>query len=332
MSTLSRFLCTLALIGGPASATRACDACAVYVAEGAGRSGFALAVAQQSTYLGTVWDGAKAVHDPERQFLHGSVTQVALSYGRGGWWSAQATLPYLHRTFRRIGEEGVERGHLSGIGDAILSFRGELWRKEGRAGSFAFAVLGGIKFSTGDSDRLGAELSDEHGPGAALADEHGHETMPGAEEHAGAVHDHDLALGSGSTDYLLGADAAWHRRRLFVRAGLQSKLRRPGAFGYRYADETTWEIGPGGFAILTDRRSLAVQGLFSVERKGLDTLGGRSEDDTGFSTWFAGGRLTATAGEQFRAEASLEVPVRRRTSGVTVAPNYRLRAAVTWRF
>lgn len=316
-------LASLAVLGGLALPARACDACAVYLAEGAGRPGVTLAVAQQFTHLGTVWDGAGRVHDPARQFLDGATTQVALLYGRGGWWSVQASLPYLDRSYRRSGHEGIERGHLAGWGDATLSARGELWRAETRAGSFAFAALGGLKFATGAAGRLGAELDEDHAlemPGM----------MPPA--HAGAVHDHDLALGSGSTDYLFGADAGWHRGRLFARAGAQYKLRRPGAFGYRFADETVWELAPGGYLRLSERGSVALQAVFSAEHKNLDTLGGAAQADTGFSTRFLGGRITATAGAHLHAEATLELPVRRRTSGLTVAPDYRLRAAATWRF
>jgi hypothetical protein len=146
------------------------------------------------------------------------------------------------------------------------------------------------------------------------------------------VHGHDLALGSGSTDWLLGADARWTHGRLFAQGSLQYKLRRPGAFDYRMADETSWEFGAGGHVVLTHARSLAVQALLSEEHKGRDTLAGDEQEDTGISVRYLGGRISGSIGPRFTANASLELPVRIRTSETMVVPDYRIRAAANWRF
>jgi len=146
------------------------------------------------------------------------------------------------------------------------------------------------------------------------------------------VHGHDLALGSGSTDYLLGGDAQWTHGRLFLRGAIQYKLRTPGAFDYEMADETSWELGAGGHAILTHHHSLALQALLSEDHKGLDTLAGEPQEDTGISVRYAGVRVHGSIGQRFTADASWETPIRIRTSETMVVPDYRLRGAVTWRF
>lgn len=317
MKTFSKILLSAALLGGLTRTGLACDSCALYVAEGTDRPGWTLSVAQQFTRLGTVWQGDQRLGNPVNQYLDSSVTQLTASYGRGPW-SLQFTLPFVTRSYLRPEHALIETGRESGWGDATLAACYRLWRHETDTDAFEFNVLGGVKFATGDATHLGDELGEDF---------HHHAGFPDS-----GIHGHDLALGSGSTDYVLGADTEWRRGRFFLRGSLQYKLRRPGAFDYRLADETAWEAGPGAYVILKESRSLAVQALFSAEHKGLDTLAGEAQVDTGFSGRYVGGRISGTLGEHLVAAASIELPVWRHTTETMVVPDYRLRAAVTWRF
>lgn len=318
MNTFSKFLFAAAIFGGLTRAGLACDACALYVAEGTDRPGWTLSVAQQFTRFGTVWSGAGRLGNPVDQYLDSSITQLAVGYGRGGPWSVQFTLPFTTRSYRRPDHALVETGRESGWGDATLAARYRLWRRETDSDTLEFSLLGGVKLATGDATHLGDEIGEP---------DHHHSEFPDS-----GIHGHDLALGSGSTDCVLGADGGWQHGRLFLRGSLQYKLRRPGKFDYRLADETAWEAGPGAYVFLKDRRSLTVQALFSAEHKGLDTLVGEAQDDTGFSAHYLGARLTGTLGDALVVSASAELPVRRRTSDLMVVPDFRLRAAATWRF
>jgi hypothetical protein len=125
-------------------------------------------------------------------------------------------------------------------------------------------------------------------------------------------------------DYVLGADGQWRTGHTYVRGSLQHKLRRPGRFGYRFADETTWEAAVGRFVSLADTRTLAVEGLFSAEHKGFDTLGGAAELDTGFSGHYAGARgVRTTIGQSLAAGFVGELPLLLRTTETMVVPDYR---------
>lgn len=318
MSSRSKILPALALLLGLHATGFACDACALYIASGESRPGFSLTAVEQYTRLGTVWDGDTRQGNPVDQYLESSTTQFTLGYSRSPRWHLQVTLPYIHRSYRRPDHALIETGRESGWGDVTLATRYRLWHRESLAGSFTLGVMGGIKFATGDATHLGDEIGRHH---------HHHATFPDS-----GVHDHDLALGSGSTDYLLGSDAEWQRGRFFARGSLQYKLRRPGAFDYRLADEVSWEAGPGWHVLLTPEHSLDVQALFSAEHKGLDTLAGDTQVDTGFSARYLGVRVAATWSDRLTAEASVEKPIRIRTSELQVVPDYRLRTAVTWRF
>jgi hypothetical protein len=312
ISHLSLSLLLLAALGRPALA---CDSCALFVAEG-GNHGFTASVASQFTRFGTVWSGSARQHNPVAQYLNSSITQLTLGYDRGGRWQAQATLPSIRRTYLRPDHALIEQGRVSGIGDATLAVRYLALDREVANHAFSLGLLGGIEFGTGNADHLGDEVG---------AHFHHHANFPDS-----GIHGHDLALGSGSTDYVLGADAAWRNGRNFVRGALQYKLRRPGSFGYRLADETSWDISAGRYLVLADTHTFSAQALASAEHKGFDQLGGLGQVDTGFNARYAGARLTATVGLRFKADASFELPVRIRTTELLVVPDYRLRAACTW--
>ena len=47
---------------------------------------------------------------------------------------------------------------------------------------------------------------------------------------------------------------------------------------------------------------------------------------------YLGGWVAGTLGSRFSADTSIELPVRIRTTDVMVVPDYRIRAAVNWRF
>jgi hypothetical protein len=320
LKSFSRILASSAVLLGLTRAAVACDSCALYLASGTDRPGFTLAAAHQFTRLGTVWAGDRKLGNPADQYLDSHITQLAIGYSHSGTWQAQFTLPYINRSYQRPDHADIERGRESGPGDAILAVRYQLWQTvTGRGDQFDIHLLGGVEFATGSAGHLGDEIGED--------DSHHHSGFP-----ASGIHGHDLALGSGSTDWLVGADAGWRRGRLFARAQFQRKLRRPGAFDYRLADETTWEVGAGGYLVLTHARSLAVQGLFSSDRQGLDSLAGTAQPDTGADVRYLGARVTGTLGRRFGSDVSLELPVRIRTTDIMVVPDYRIRAAMNWRF
>lgn len=318
MNTLSSLILSAVVLGSLTRAV-ACDSCALYIADGGGLPGFTGVVAPQFTHLGSVQRGADELPNPVGQYLDSLNTQFVLGYSQGGSWQVQFALPYIVRTYRRPDHAAIETGRVAGVGDSTLSGHYRAWeRTTGRGDVFNVDLLGGIKFATGDDDLLGETVGHHH---------HHHANYPDS-----GIHAHDLALGSGSTDYLVGTDAGWTRGRFFARGSIQYKIRRPGAFDYRYANETSWEVGIGGHAVLTHEHTLSLQALLAEDHKGLDTLAGEPQVDTGSSIRYAGARAHGSVGQRFTADASVEVPIRIRTSETMVVPDYRLRGAVTWRF
>jgi hypothetical protein len=315
LKSFSRLVVSCAVFLGLIRAAVACDTCALYLAGGGGHPGFTLSTAHQYTRLGTLWSHGHRLRNPIDQYVDSHITQLAVGYSRGGDWHAQVTLPYISRSFRRPDHSRIENGRERGLGDATFATRYRLWQTVTQRGNqFELGLLGGIEFATGNSNRL------------EPADHVHHHHVPSG------IHEHDLALGSGSTDWLVGADAGWKHGRWSARLQVQHKLRRPGAFAYRFADETTWELVAGRHLILTHSRSLAVQALFSVDRKGIDSLAGAPQADTGASVRYLGARLVGTIDRRLESDVSVELPVRIRTTDTMVVPDYRIRAALNWRF
>ena len=71
--------------------------------------------------------------------------------------------------------------------------------------------------------------------------------IPGAPE--SAIHGHDLTLGTGSYDGIFGAQASLRYKNFFAEANGQFTLRGDGAHDYHFANDVTWNAGPGYYLV-----------------------------------------------------------------------------------
>jgi hypothetical protein len=296
----------------------ACDVCAIYSAPLAHHvydAGFHLSVAEQFTHQGTIQVDGKKVPNEFDQRLDSSISQVAVGYQFTDRVGVQFSLPVIYRSFRRLEEDVVRSGKESGIGDAALLGNFVVLRRDKADWSLAWQVLGGVKFPTGDSDRLREEL--EEGVG---------------EEHESAVHGHDIALGSGSYDGIVGTEFYARWRRLFFTAGMQYAIRSRGDFDYKYANDLTWSGGPGVHLVFNENWIVGLQASVSGEHKGKDDLGGETADDTALTAVYLGPLATVTWKGRLTAELGAAWPVHLDNSALQIVPDYRVIGALSWRF
>ena len=146
------------------------------------------------------------------------------------------------------------------------------------------------------------------------------------------IHGHDLALGSGSYDGVLGTSGFFRRQRFFLSAAAQYAIRTKGDFDYRFANDLTWTGGPGYFLALTEDYTIALQANVSGENKSHDEFQGSRVDDSGLTSVYLGPQFTLTWGERFSAEVGLDLPVSVNNSALQAVPDFRVRAGLTWRF
>lgn len=319
----------------------ACDICAVYIATevAEGRTGVRLGIGQQYSRFDEVQDDGDPLSTGAGEYIHSSITQFLLGYQFTDRIGVQLSLPLIARTFRRV-EDGdrIVRGNSTGLGDMSLVGNVLAYSRVTDASVLRFSVLGGIKFPTGNPDLLAEELDEPVTalPAARrLRGETHHDVGPSHDEPGripSGVHGHDLALGSGSYDGIVGALAYWDYGRFFANAGVQYAIRTEGAFDYRYANDLTWTGGPGYYALLDHEYTLGIQALLTGETKGKDTQQGRTLDDTAITALFVGPGVELTWGTSIGADFAVDIPVIQHNTAVQIVPSFRLRGGLVWRF
>ena len=251
------------------------------------------------------------------QRLDSSITQFVARYGFADRFSLQLNVPMISRTFRRPEGFEIDHGREGGLGDISVLGRIEVLRHETERLTFVCDLIGGVKLPTGNTTRLGEE--------ALEADDE--EGAP-----ASGVHGHDLTLGTGSTDAILGTNVYVRHGRAFATGFVQYTIRQRGDYDYEFANDLTWEAAPGAYLFLGHVHTLALQGVISGERKANDRSGEILADDTGITSVFLGPRLSYTSTEKFSTGLGADFPVQIKNTALQLTPDYRLRANVTWNF
>jgi hypothetical protein len=335
-------LLSLATALGPRTAALACDICAVYTAteQGESRTGFRSGLAVQYTHYGTLQDGGHEVPNPHDESLDSVITQVILGYQLTPRIGFQLNLPLITRQFERFHDGKRERGNVNGPGDMTIFGHVLVHSVVTERSIFRFSLLGGLELPTGDPDRLNEELAEVQVAGIRRRLVPRHVVDPpsggggggGAEHEESGVHGHDLALGSGSVDGLVGGDLFWSYDRFFMNAELHYSIRTEGAFEYTYANDLTWSGGPGWYVLLDHDKSIALQAVFSGETKGNDEQAGRHLNDTAITRLFLGPAVLFTWGTSLSGEAGIDLPVYDHNPALQIVPDYRMRLAAIWRF
>lgn len=299
---------------------QACDLCAIYQAgEAHGEIGKGLyaGFAEQFTYFGSLRQDGHAVNNLAGQLLDSSITQPFVGYHLAEKLGLQFNAPVIYRYFKRIQEGRIEHGTEAGLGDASLTATYQLYGHDTMDSTVSLSLLGGAKLPTGDTGRLAEET-------------HETPTLPGGIP--SGIHGHNLTLGTGSYDGIIGASGSVRWKRAFLSAAIQYALRTRGDFDYRFADDLTWSGGPGVSALLADDYTLSVQASISGESKGRDTFRGELTEDTGITAVYVGPQLLATWRTKLAAQLGVDLPVILDNTAFQSVPDYRLRAALTWHF
>jgi hypothetical protein len=84
--------------------------------------------------------------------------------------------------------------------------------------------------------------------------------------------------------------------------------------------------------MLGHKCTLALQAAVSGESKGEDTINGVATDDTALTVVYLGPQLNFTWSGRLSAQIGTDLPVSIARSGEQLVPDYRIHAALTWRF
>lgn len=298
---------TLLLFFTTAVMSRACDLCGCYTPqleampemESGGSSwtaGFYEAVGEQFTHFGTLQVDGDKIDNPTGQYLNSSITQLVAGYSINSRFALQINVPLIYREFKRPEGLAIDRGTESGLGDISLLLKTVLFQySSGSRRTFevegknpvatelepdftaSAVLLTGIKLPTGDTSRIKEEFNEIEVPGAPES----------------GIHGHDLTLGTGSYDGILGVQTSLRYKRVFFEANVQFTLRGDGAHEYNFANDLTWNAGPGYYLIRRHDTIVGLQFVVSGEHKDVDRFRGEPAVDTGVTSVFLGPRLVA---------------------------------------
>ena len=310
---------SVAVAGALVTPSKACDLCAIYSAvhaQGASGKGWFGGAAEQFTHFGTMQENGQRVPNEIGQRMDSFVTQVFAGYNFNDKIGLQFNLPVIFRSFERPRGTVIDRGTESGLGDISLLGTYRLYHKMEDDFSFNWTLLGGIKIPTGNSNRLGEP--DVPSAGSLTQDS--------------GIAGHDLALGSGSFDGIIGTGVSVRWKRSFLTANTQYAIRTKGDFNHQYANDLTWSGGPGVYLVLKDKYTISLQAVISGEYKGKDSFGGVPDGDSAGTIVYVGPQINFTWSDRLALSLGADLPVSIYNSGLQTVPDYRVRAAFNWRF
>jgi hypothetical protein len=336
----------LLLLLASALSARACDLCGCYTPQletvpamepklaPQWWNGFYGAVAEQFTHFGTVQVEGREVSNPTGQYENSSITQLVAGYTITDRFALQLNAPAIYREFKRPEGFAIDRGTESGLGDISLLLKTVAFRySSGARREFdvsgknpvaielepdftgSLVLLTGIKFPTGDSSRIEEEFHEIDVPGAPPS----------------GIHGHDLTLGTGSFDGIFGGQISLRYKNFFADESLQFTLRGDGAHQYHFANDLTWDGGPGYYFVRASDTIVGLQFVVSGEHKDVDRFRGKPADDTGITSILVGPRILASR-ERWSAEVDVDLPVLIANTALQVVPDYRLRGAISFHF
>jgi hypothetical protein len=326
-------LASLCILGAERRAA-GCDICAIYTAteQRETRPGFTVGIAEQYSHFGTERLDGEEVHLPADEHMDSSITQFLIGYAVTPRIALQLDVPFIDRQFTRIRDHRLDHGSETGAGDMALVANVVAFRTLVGNAVFHFSLLGGLKLPTGNADRLAEELPSTSGAAAAR---HGRGALAAAAPalpEEGGLHGHDLALGSGSVDGIVGGQIFWSWGRLFTTAAIQYAVRTTGSFDYHFANDLTWLGGPGWFVLLGHDYSLGLQALLAGETKGNDSQAGVQAHDTAITALYAGPAISVTWRASLGAELAVDLPAIQHNTGLQLLPDARVRGGFTWHF
>jgi len=281
---------------------------------------FFVRMAEQYTDFSTFQVDGKKTADPFNQYEYSSITQVMIGYQFSSNFDVTISLPFIFRSYQipDITSTSTVHGHVNGLGDMTVVANYVLLRKEQPDWGFSWRVSAGVKLPTGDPNLL-----DQEDPAAAPSE---------LNNPASAVGGHDLALGSGSYDGIVGTGLNVHWGRGFVTADVDYAIRGTGHDGYRYANEFSWSGGPGYRVWESADYTASLQLLASGEYKTADTIQNTVTDDTSMTSLMLGPKVVLASSKGVTANLGVDLPIIQHSTGAQMVPTYRIKAGLTYRF
>lgn len=286
-------LLALALVALYAPASQACEFCTLHNGLGQyNNQGDFVSLTYRMTTASTIVSGGSSVQPSTGEKLVINTTQLYYQHSFSEALKVQVVLPYVQKT---ASTNGATDDSSSGLGDAILMARYAFW---GDATQFA-AVIVGAKLPTGSKkDAVGTTTFSP-----------------------------DLALGTGSTDPLIGAVYNHNIGNWNYSADALYKFAGKGYDSYQFGN--VLNLGLNGYYGFHENFNIGL-GL-SGEIMAADTDSAGTVADTGGTVFFASPALQYTL-NNFYAELSYQVPVYRNFVGTQMVVDNKVIISLRYAF
>lgn len=279
---------------------------------------FSLGVRQDYFSGDTLYRHDDRADNASGEYLRQNNTSLNLGYDFDDHWSAFFGLRHSAKTYRRNEDGGIAKRTESGVTDPVLgfSYTGRIISEKSR--HLGFNLFAGASLPLGNTDLTGEEVA-EHLAG---------------EEHESAVHDHDLAMGTGEFGAVFAATLDYIEDRFVSRATVSYTYRPEGDHTYDFGDPIVWDVAAGAQILHGGHGQMGVAVLLGVtgEHVGHDRIDGAVEEKTGLHTLYAGPRLRVDYDSSLQANFQIDMPFAVYAYSPTLISSWRARAGVTWRF
>lgn len=304
----------------------ACDLCSLYSAsqlEGQSAGKWTLGVSNQYTeFESSKRFDEESVRDGQITRSY-STTYFSVGHDFTDSFGLQTFVPVVHHEFDQVTNLRRSNDTETGFGDIVLTADYSPVQIREADYTFLVGVFGGVKFPTGDTGNLGSNQVEEE-PHSAEANLR-HHTI------ANVGNGRALTLGTGSYDFPIGASFFSRYDRFILLATSQYTFRTEGDFGYRFANDLVWDVGPGYYISLDHELTVAARIAVSGEYKPLDKQNGALAENSKVSNVYVGPQILLTAFEDLSVEVGVEARVSRDNSE-SVLPEWRVRSGLTYQF
>lgn len=252
------------------------------------------------------------------EYLRQNNTSINLGVDIDESWSLFAGFRHSAKSYGREEDGEFVRRTESGWTDPVLGVAYNLRLIASESRALTLSLFGGASLPMGSTDFTGEEVA-EHLAG---------------EEHESAVHDHDLAMGTGEFGGVFSATLDYVEGRFLARATGSYTYRPEGDHTYDFGDPIVWDVSAGAQVMRGGHDALGVAVLFGItgEHVGHDRIAGVVEEKTGLHTLYAGPRLRVDYDSSLQANFGLDMPFAVYAYSPSLVSSYRVRAGVTWRF
>jgi hypothetical protein len=305
----------------------ACDPCSLYNAarlQGLVPGTFSLSISEQNTSFDRP-NGVENNSTRNGEFVRDfSTTQLTAAYDFNQQFGVQVTLPFIISRFDEVKNYRYQTQTDSGIGDLTLLGRYSFLTLRSPEWSVVAGLSGGIKLPTGDTGTLNQVAEEEIlGSTKSLLRHH-----PVASASGGRV----LTFGTGSTDFLVGSNLFSRYQRFLFLADVQYGIRTEGDYNYQFANDLIWSVGPGYYLALEHDSFWATRAVLTGEFKPSDSLNGSPVAGSSISNLYLGPEVLFSLANGISGMLGVDMRTTGEDPGSTIVPEYRIRAAIGYRF